>query len=187
MLGVIRAHGQTHGYEVRRELLSWGADRWANIKTGSIYHALRQMAKEQLLTVVDEQPGTAPERTVYRITDAGDWEFLRLVSNGLSEPARNSELLSAAYTFVTALPRDRAISLLKYRVANLEGLRRNAELLLEDPVALGRPEHVGEMFRLWKLTAEAGVDWTSGVIKRLEAGDFVMADDVNGFGTPASD
>jgi DNA-binding PadR family transcriptional regulator len=173
VLGVVRAHGQTHGYEVRRDLLSWGADKWANVKTGSIYHALRQMAKEQLLTVVDEVAGTAPDRTVYRMTEAGDWEFLRMVANGISEPSRDTELLSAAFAFLPALPRGRALSLVKHRVVALESQRRSAELLLEESDV--RPEHVDEMYRLWQLMTVAGLDWCSGVIARLEAGDFVMA------------
>ncbi len=53
VLGVVRKHGKAHGYQVRRELLTWSADKWANVAPGSIYHALKQMAKEGLLERVD--------------------------------------------------------------------------------------------------------------------------------------
>ena len=40
VLGVVRMFGRAHGYQVRRELLTWSADEWANVQPGSIYHAL---------------------------------------------------------------------------------------------------------------------------------------------------
>lgn len=36
VLGVVAGHGTTHGYTVHSELVSWGADGWANVKWGSI-------------------------------------------------------------------------------------------------------------------------------------------------------
>jgi hypothetical protein len=32
---------RVHGYRVGHDPLSWGAGEWANVKWGSIYHALR--------------------------------------------------------------------------------------------------------------------------------------------------
>ena len=45
VLGVVRTHGQAHGYLVNAELESWGAEKWAGLKSGSIYQSLRQLAK----------------------------------------------------------------------------------------------------------------------------------------------
>ena len=44
VLGVLRNLGQAHGYQVRRELLTWRADAWAHVDPGSIYQALRTLA-----------------------------------------------------------------------------------------------------------------------------------------------
>src|SRR5690606_2830766 len=49
ILGLVRWMQPVHGYDVRRELLSWSADKWANIQPGSIYHALRKLTEEGLL------------------------------------------------------------------------------------------------------------------------------------------
>ena len=51
VLGCVRLFQPVHGYEVRRELISWNADQWANINYGSIYHALNQLTKEGFLEV----------------------------------------------------------------------------------------------------------------------------------------
>ncbi|NUT10617.1 MAG: PadR family transcriptional regulator, partial [Nonomuraea sp.] len=48
VLGVVRLHGRAHGYLVGSELESWEAGQWAGLRSGSIYHALRQLAKEGL-------------------------------------------------------------------------------------------------------------------------------------------
>ncbi|WP_170166607.1 PadR family transcriptional regulator [Lentzea atacamensis] len=49
VLGVVKLVGEAHGYVVRRELKSWSADSWANVQPGSIYHALKSLAKDGLL------------------------------------------------------------------------------------------------------------------------------------------
>ena len=65
VLGVVRMYGSAHGYQVRRELLTWSADKWANVAPGSIYHALKKMAAEKLLEEVateTEAQGPGPHR-----------------------------------------------------------------------------------------------------------------------------
>jgi DNA-binding PadR family transcriptional regulator len=41
VLGVMRLFQPVHGYDVRPELLSWGADQWANVAPGSVYGAIK--------------------------------------------------------------------------------------------------------------------------------------------------
>ena len=58
ILGLVKWMQPVHGYDVRRELLSWSADKWANVQPGSIYHALRKLTEEGLLrAVATEQVG----------------------------------------------------------------------------------------------------------------------------------
>ena len=44
VLGVVKLFQPVHGYEVRRELLSWRAQEWASVQPGSIYNALKSCA-----------------------------------------------------------------------------------------------------------------------------------------------
>jgi ABC-2 type transport system permease protein len=39
VLGVVRIFQPVHGYDVRRELVSWHAEGWGNVAPGSIYNA----------------------------------------------------------------------------------------------------------------------------------------------------
>lgn len=58
VLGAVRQHGRAHGYQVRNDLEYWGAHEWSNAKPGSIYHALKQMAKQGLLVAHETAPST---------------------------------------------------------------------------------------------------------------------------------
>ncbi len=87
ILGLVKWMQPVHGYDVRRELLSWHADKWANVAPGSIYHALRKLTEEGLLEeVATEQVGARPARTTYRLTPLGDEEFERLRSRYFPPP-----------------------------------------------------------------------------------------------------
>jgi DNA-binding PadR family transcriptional regulator len=175
VLGVVRMYGQAHGYQVRRELLSWSADTWANVQPGSIYHALRKLTKDGLLTEAAVEGGEAgPDRTVYRLTDDGDTEFHLLLSRALGEPEQGQESLGAAITFLTTLPRGRAVDLLTLRITRLAGQLANAKLGAD---TAGKPEHVRELFRLWESGGEANTRWARSLVDRLTAGEFTMADD----------
>lgn len=189
VLGVVRMHGTAHGYQVRRELLTWSADRWANVQPGSIYHALKQMTKEGLLESVDPEPTeVGPERTGYRLAPDGETEFQVLLAKSLSDVESDQTgqySLSAAIAFMTALPRTRAVSLLRHRLTQLEGQRATVRGMLSDGAEWGKPAHLAELYRLWLGHIDATAVWTEDLIKRLEAGEYVMADDGSDhFGAP---
>jgi len=178
VLGVVRLHGQAHGYQVRRDLLTWSADSWARVQPGSIYHALKKMTKEGLVEEVATEGGAGPERTLYQLTEDGETEFMTLLSRSLSEPERDYESLNAAVTFLPTLTRPAAITLLTLRMTRLEGQSAAARQLLGSSDGMrGKPEHVGELFRLWEMTIEAALRWTQDLVDRLKTGKYVMADD----------
>ena len=125
VLGAVRQHGRAHGYQVRNDLEYWGAHEWSNAKPGSIYHALKQMAKQGLLHAHDIAPSTAggPPRTEYELTAAGEAEYFALLRAALAQHDQKVDMLSAAIGFVVDLPRAEAVALLKERVRALEEWR----------------------------------------------------------------
>jgi DNA-binding PadR family transcriptional regulator len=187
VLGVVRALGATHGYQVRRALLSWSADRWANIRPGSIYHALKKLAGEGLLESLDTESGDGgPDRTRYRVTDAGIGEFFMLLDKSLVEG--DSLALNAALPFVTTLERKNALYLLTTRIRKIEGVRGMNQHLLETSDAMGKPPHVREMFDFWVHIVDGELTWLRAFVARVEAGEYVFADDSpEAFGVPRTD
>ena len=129
VLGAVRQHGRAHGYQVRNDLEYWGAHEWSNAKPGSIYHALKQMAKQGLLHAHEIAPSTAggPPRTEYEITQAGTEEFLRLLREALTSYDQKMDVKSAAIGFMVDLPRAEAVSLLKERIRRIVPLQRVAD------------------------------------------------------------
>lgn len=177
VLGAVRQHGRAHGYQVRNDLEYWGAHEWSNAKPGSIYHALKQMAKQGLLLAHEIAPSTAggPPRTEYEITRAGTEEFLNLLRSNLVSYDQRPDMLSAALGFIVDLPRGEAVDLLKQRVRGIEEWRRSVTEYYtpeEGPEQLG---HIGEIMNLWVHTADGGVEWTQGLIRRIEGGAYTFA------------
>jgi hypothetical protein len=77
------------------------------------------------------------------------------------------------------------LSLLRHQLVRLEGDQRGALLLTEQSPQWGEPAHVGELYRLWEKHADASIRWLRELIGRLEAGEYVMADDPGrSFGEP---
>src|SRR5205814_10629123 len=114
ILGVVRWFQPVHGYDVRREVLSWHADEWANVAPGSIYHALKKLAEEGLLREVStEQVGARPARTRYEITAKGEEAFQDLHNRTWwdHKPAVNP--CSMALTFLHSRPHETSTTTLR--------------------------------------------------------------------------
>lgn len=184
VLGVVRMYGKAHGYRVGCDLLSWGAAEWANVKWGSIYHALKQLAKEGLLHA--SEAGKQHQcRMDYAMTAEGDAEFFRLLRDALKQPEHRPDLLGAGLVLLPALPRAEVVALLRERLDALTAERDEMSKLVAKTGAEGIPPHVRELFGLWTHSADSGIDWTRGLIARLEGGDYVMAGEGAGaFGAP---
>jgi DNA-binding PadR family transcriptional regulator len=186
VLGVVREFGEAHGYQVRRELSLWGTEHWANVKPGSIYHALRQSAKSGLLEELGtEASDHGPERTRYALTEDGETEFLRLLRTALSDAEAKREMWMAGVNFLTALPRREAVNLLRLRVHNLDACRSAMSGLQEHQMSLGKPAHVAELFQWWITEYATAAEFTRGLVERLEDGAYILADDAaDAFGAP---
>ncbi|MEU3278812.1 PadR family transcriptional regulator [Streptomyces antibioticus] len=177
VLGAVRQHGRAHGYQVRNDLEYWGAHEWSNAKPGSIYHALKQMAKQGLLHAHEIAPSTAggPPRTEYEITEQGTEEYLRLLREALVARDRSIDTLSAAIGFMVDLDRAEAVGLLRER---LRGLAEWRAAVTEHYVPEEGPEqlgHIGEIMNMWVHTADGEAAWTRGLIERIEAGAYTFA------------
>ncbi|SCF36887.1 DNA-binding transcriptional regulator, PadR family [Micromonospora viridifaciens] len=172
ILGLVRWMQPVHGYDVRRELLSWSADKWANVQPGSIYHALRKLTDEGLLrTVSTEQVGGRPARTTYEVTAKGEDEFETLLRAQWWQLHEPPDPFVAAFSFLPAMPREEAAAALRNRAnllrAGIESMRASLE---SEWVRNTKPVHVGWMFELWSARAEAEMAWCVRVAERIESG-----------------
>jgi DNA-binding PadR family transcriptional regulator len=169
ILGVVRRMQPTYGYEIRRELESWRAERWANIAYGSIYFALNKMAEEGLIEAVGtEQVGRRPARTQYRITERGEEAFQALLREYWWDAKPILDPFQVALAFMNQLPRDELIAALRHRIDMARSNIEAAEAMRESPLIRSAPRHVAENFRLWGAHAEAELRWCQQILEKIE-------------------
>jgi DNA-binding PadR family transcriptional regulator len=191
VLAFVRAHQRAHGYLIGQELMAWSADKWANTKTGSIYHALRQLAKEGFLSEIDVPASeSAPGRTDYSITEAGEAEFYRMMEKALTLPQPRPDMLCAGLVLMSALPRSTVLKLLGTRLETLAEHQRQVNHASSSASFSGAnalPPHVEALLSFWASHTDNSHDWIAGLIAKIEAGAYVFADETDtAFGVPGA-
>src|SRR5436190_7834269 len=173
ILGVLRYKQPTHGYDVRRELEAWQAERWANIAYGSIYFALNKMAQEGLVEAVEtDQVGKRPARTTYAITPAGEAEFQRLLREYWGEFKTVIDPFQAALAFTDELPRDELLAALRHRAAAARAKAEELEAVIRHWTDADALRHVAANVRLSAYHVEADARWTEEAIDKFERGEW---------------
>lgn len=191
VLALVRAHKRAHGYLVGQELLAWDADKWANTKTGSIYHALRQLTKEGLLkaTEVDAEEGQI-SRTDYEITPSGEKEFHTLMERALVTPDPRPDMLCAGLVLMPALPRAKVLEYLRRRLDILDEQRASVHQAVDKARWTGAdalPPHVEAILGFWTHSTNSSHEWVLGMIRKIEDGAYVFVDeDPRAFASPGS-
>jgi DNA-binding PadR family transcriptional regulator len=163
---------------VRRELLSWQAEKWAHLNPGSIYNQLRTLTRDGFLEDMGtETHGGRPARTSYRLTSDGETEFLTLERDALwtVDPFAPDRML-AALSFAWAFRREEVIAALEHRLQQIDASGAATQFAIED---LRRdpekPSHVTEHVRLNQARLEGEAEWTRALLHRLREGEHWFA------------
>lgn len=162
-----------HGYDVRRELLSWRVDEWANVAPGSIYNALKSMTRDNLLAIVGtDQVGGRPERTTYKLTAEGESEFQNLLRDTLWNVRMPVDPLMPALAFLVHTNVEELKEALVHRINQIRGQLKASEFAIAHIPNETTPAHVRELYRLSSARLEAEIPWAEALIKALDAGDY---------------
>jgi DNA-binding PadR family transcriptional regulator len=182
VLGAIRIMQPVHGYEVRRELVTWRLEEHTNVKPGSIYGAIRTLEKDGCIAVhARESDDRRPERTTYVLTGEGEKEFHLMLREAWWSVTSPAEPLIPAMSLMMLMPRDELVRALQARIGVLEGsLDANAfqRATIQDG-ATGAdgaiPEHVREIMDFLAARTRAELDWARGFQRRLRDGAYRFA------------
>jgi DNA-binding PadR family transcriptional regulator len=186
VLGAVRVFQPVHGYFLRRELMTWQVDEWANINPGSIYNALRSLTREGFLEEVDtEAEGARPARTTYRLTGDGEQEFLSLLRQALWKVETfDPTPVHASLSFMWALTRREVIDAFEHRISEIDAKVLASGYAVEQVLTSDTTPHfVREMFDLTVARLRGEQDWAQHLVKRLRDGDYVFSDEP-GYGRP---
>ncbi|MEU7590349.1 PadR family transcriptional regulator [Micromonospora sp. NPDC049230] len=161
-----------HPYEIATALRAWGKDQDMEFKWGSFYTVIRNMEKHRLIDAVESvREGRRPERTVYRITDAGRAELVDWARELVSTPMPEHPRFRAGLSVLAALHPDEATALLRQRLDLLDdALRRDRETL---------DAHLREIPRLFLVESEydlalreAEAAWLRALLAELTSGSY---------------
>jgi DNA-binding PadR family transcriptional regulator len=168
----VLAERPMHRYEMASVIRSRGKDRQLAVKWGSLYTVVDNLARHGFIAVVGtDRDGARPERTIYRITEAGVGELQDWAAQLLAEPGGAADPLVAGLSVLPALSPETAIDLLGRRVDAL------AEQAADVRSQLVRDaQHVPRMFLIEDEYALAQLDaqlaWVRGLRDELATGTF---------------
>jgi DNA-binding PadR family transcriptional regulator len=110
-----------HPYEVATTLRQRQKHDSVRLNYGSLYAVVASLEKRGLIAPQEtKRAGRLPERTVYRLTDAGLIEAHDWLTDLISTPVKDYPSFEAALSFLPALPPDNVVELLHERAQRLE-------------------------------------------------------------------
>ena len=109
-----------HPYEMAATMRERHKDESIRLNYGSLYSVVESLKTHQLIVELETaRVGRRPERTVYRLTDAGRLELMDWLSELLCRPMKEYTRLEAGLSFLPVLGPEDAVRLLEERCRRL--------------------------------------------------------------------
>jgi DNA-binding PadR family transcriptional regulator len=159
-----------HPYEMQRRIREWHKDEFLDLKRGSLYHAIERLRRQGAIDPVETtREGRRPERTVYRLTEAGEWQMLHWLQEMLARPLREPTSFFAALSFLPHLTPESVRAQLRQRAALLE-----AEIAGLDTVLATMVPQIGRLvlveIEYARAMRQAELAWVQSFEKELQTG-----------------
>lgn len=189
LLGAVGLFEPVNGYQIRRELMSWRVDEWANIKPGSIYHGLGALTDKGLMRrhlLTDRGRDVA----VYELTAAGRERLTELLMSALvTVDLFDRRHFNAAFGMLPLLGADRGAPMLSERRATLAALIDDFPDFSDPADYPYVPPHALRSQELWQTVAIAELSWLDSVIDDYRSGELELFvnDDAATWAPPADD
>lgn len=159
-----------HPYEMASVLRARGKDTSQKINWGSLYTVVQNLEKHGFIEAAETtRQGRRPERTVFRVTDAGRAEMEDWLRELIGVPEREYPRFETALSVVGMLPPDEALDLLEQRAKALD-LEVAAQQAMLDHVSREVPRLflIETEYHLALRNAEA--DWIRNLLRELRDG-----------------
>src|SRR5450759_2143481 len=110
-----------HPYEMATTMRERGKDQSIKLNYGSLYTVVEALQQRGLIVAQEtERSGRRPERTIYRLTDAGRMELIDWLSELISTPVKEYTWFEAGLSLIPVLPPEDAAALLVQRCNRME-------------------------------------------------------------------
>jgi DNA-binding PadR family transcriptional regulator len=159
-----------HPYELQRRIREWHKDEFLDLKRGSLYHAIERLVREGAIEPVETtREGKRPERTVYRLTEAGEWQLLHWLQEMLARPVREPTQFFAALSFLPHLTPQVVHEQLGQRAVALEAEIAGQSVVLQTMVPqIGRLVLIEVEYA--RAMRQAELAWVRSLQKELQTG-----------------
>jgi DNA-binding PadR family transcriptional regulator len=162
-----------HPYEMASTMRERGKDQSIKLNYGSLYTVVEALQQHGLIVAQEtEREGRRPERTVYRLTDAGRMELIDWISELLSRPAKEYTRFEAGLSLAGVLPPEDIIALLTQRCVNLELEISQARALLQLMQERGLLRFFVIENEYALAMREAELAWTRNLVEDIKAGEL---------------
>ncbi|HET9921675.1 MAG TPA: PadR family transcriptional regulator [Ktedonobacteraceae bacterium] len=160
-----------HPYEMATTMRERGKDQSIKLNYGALYTVVEALQKHGLIIAQEtERAGRRPERTVYRLTDAGRMELLDWISELISRPIKEYTQFEAGISLLPVLPPEDAVALLAQRcdLLEIEISQRRALLQRANQSGVQRLNLIEGEYLIAILEAE--LSWTRTLAEEIRAG-----------------
>ncbi len=161
----------THPYEVATLLRARAKHESIKLNYGSLYTVVNALLRQGLIEPLEtEREGGRPERTVYRVTDAGRIEVADWLSDLLSTPVREYTQFEAGLSLMPALPPAEAAWLLSERARRLAAEISHIRARHAVAAEKGIPRLFAVESEYHLALLEADLDYTQRLAQEIEQG-----------------
>jgi DNA-binding PadR family transcriptional regulator len=161
-----------HPYGIQRLIKQWGKDQVVNVsQRPALYRTIDRLQAAGLVCVAEtERDHQYPERTVYKITDAGRTATRQWLEEMLAVPKQEFPEFPAALSHVVMLTPQETLGLLERREILLAAMHEGLRAGLASTAGMPRVISLEAEYML--ATAAAQLDWVRSVIDDLRAGQL---------------
>lgn len=166
-----------HPYEAAYHFRVRHVGDHVKVKTGSLYHAFEQLQRKGFIEPAEvEREGRRPERTVYRVTEAGRAAADDAVARMVSEPVNEYTDFEAGLVSITHLGKEELLRCFRERAIQLRARAARGRCVLDANIARGVP-------RVFMLEVDQEIDrctaqatWCDRIAAEIESGAIEWPD-----------
>ncbi len=155
-----------YGYELK-QIIEKDMGDWTSIAFGSIYFALARLSRNGFVEKTGEEKlGNRPSRSVYRITEKGREEFIKLLRETWNKFEREYYPLDVALAFSGSLPADEIKGYLQKRIDILARIIGHLEKHKREQMSKPDiPKLAGKVFTHTEYHIKAEMEWLQSVLE----------------------
>ncbi|EWM17091.1 PadR family transcriptional regulator [Kutzneria sp. 744] len=160
-----------HPYEMAQVMRARHIEAKANVKPGSLYHAVERLESHGHIEVVDTQrEGRRPERTVYGVTEAGRDAFVARAKAMLGAVAPEYPEYASGLSALNELDREDSLAELRTRALKLQAEAAADRVIMDSLEAKPLPLVYWLDVRFMAARREFELAWTKQLIEDITTG-----------------